>query len=318
MKFQNFLNTQLAKDYIYQDKAYKTQIKHAVNMLRDAEVIFIGAGAGLSAAAGLVYNGESFQEHFKEFIKRYGKEYMSDMYQASFYPFKTEEEKWGYWAKHVYVNRIQPKALSLYQELFDLVKDKTHFVLTTNVDHQFQKAGFLEENIFATQGDYGLIQCEKACHNKTYERITMFDQMVKATNNCKVPTYMIPKCPRCGGEMRVNLRSDSHFVEDDKWNKAEQNFSDFLNNNIKKKMVLLELGVGFNTPTIIRLPFEHLMRTHKNIHMIRINLEEAIVPRSFGERIVGIDADIKEVLARFLEVKHEELSDARTALGLSS
>ena len=154
-----------ARDYIFQKEPYEEQITQASAYLKEADHVLIGAGAGLSAAAGLTYSGKRFQENFSDFIKKYG---LQDMYSAGFYPFQTEEERCGYWCRHSYVNRIKPPALLLYQQLFDLVKEKDYFVLTTNVDHQFQKAGFLEERIFATQGDYGRIQCMKGCHPRTY------------------------------------------------------------------------------------------------------------------------------------------------------
>ncbi len=275
-----------------QKTSYEEQIRHAAEMIEKADTILIGAGAGLSAAAGLTYGGKRFTDHFSEFIDKYGKMYMRDMYSAGFYPFPTEEAKWGYWSKHAYLNRIEPEGLLLYRKLYGMVKDKPHFVLTTNVDHQFWKAGFSDENIFATQGDYGLIQCEKGCHDKTYDAIDIFVQMDQARKDCKIPSYMVPKCPVCGGNMAMNLRCDQYFVEDEHWHKAAAWYGAFLKKYQKKKIVLLELGVGFNTPAIIRFPFENMMGEQKKWNLIRLNLREAAVPGSFGNRAVGIDQDI--------------------------
>ncbi len=275
-----------------QKTSYEEQIRHAAEMIEKADAILIGAGAGLSAAAGLTYGGKRFTDHFSEFIDKYGKMYMRDMYSAGFYPFPTEEAKWGYWSKHAYLNRIEPEGLLLYRKLYGMVKDKPHFVLTTNVDHQFWKAGFSDENIFATQGDYGLIQCEKGCHDKTYDAIDIFVQMDQARKDCKIPSYMVPKCPVCGGNMAMNLRCDQYFVEDEHWHKAAAWYGAFLKKYQKKKIVLLELGVGFNTPAIIRFPFENMMGEQKKWNLIRLNLREAAVPGSFGNRAVGIDQDI--------------------------
>ncbi len=275
-----------------QKTSYEEQIRHAAEMIEKADAILIGAGAGLSAAAGLTYGGKRFTDHFSEFIDKYGKMYMRDMYSAGFYPFPTEEAKWGYWSKHAYLNRIEPEGLLLYRKLCGMVKDKPHFVLTTNVDHQFWKAGFSDENIFATQGDYGLIQCEKGCHDKTYDAIDIFVQMDQARKDCKIPSYMVPKCPVCGGNMAMNLRCDQYFVEDEHWHKAAAWYGAFLKKYQKKKIVLLELGVGFNTPAIIRFPFENMMGEQKKWNLIRLNLREAAVPGSFGNRAVGIDQDI--------------------------
>lgn len=283
-----------ARDYIFQQTPYEEQIQAAARCLNEAEFVLIGAGAGLSAAAGLTYSGKRFQDNFGEFIKKYG---MQDMYSAGFYPFETEEERWAYWCRHSYVNRIAPPAMPLYEQLFEMVKDKDYFVLTTNVDHQFQKAGFQDEKIFATQGDYGLIQCMKGCHPKTYDAISMFTQMNQAQKNCKIPSYMVPRCPVCGGPMAMNLRCDQYFVEDEKWNQAAENYGNYLKKMKKGKVLLLELGVGFNTPMIIRFPFEKMVREHKNINLVRLNRDEAVVPESFGSRGIGINRDLCESLS---------------------
>lgn len=291
MTFQDFLSGTPARDYIFQRMSYEEQISQAARLIRDAEYILIGGGAGLSAAAGLTYGGRRFQRLFPEFIEKYG---MTDMYSAGFYPFPSEEARWGYWSKHVYVNRIEPEALPLYQTLYELVKEKPYFVLTTNADHQFYKAGFGEGNIFATQGDYGYIQCLRGCHNKVYDDISMMKQMHQARRDCKVPSYMVPRCPVCGGPMTMNLRCDRYFVEDEAWHRAERNFGAFLENCKKGKTVLIELGVGFNTPTIIRFPFEKLVGKYHAFSLIRFNLDEAVVPESLGKRALGINADISQ------------------------
>ena len=282
-----------SRDYVFQQEPYEEQIRSAARYLQEADYVLIGAGAGLSAAAGLTYSGKRFQDNFVEFIKKYG---MQDMYSAGFYPFETEEERWAYWCRHSYVNRIAPPAMPLYEQLFELVKDKDYFVLTTNVDHQFQKAGFQEERIFATQGDYGLIQCMKGCHPKTYDAVSMFTQMDQAQKDCKIPSCMVPRCPVCGGPMAMNLRCDQHFVEDDAWNQAAENYGKYLKKMKKGKVLLLELGVGFNTPMIIRFPFEKMVRDNKNVNLVRLNRDEAVIPESFGKRGIGINRDLRESL----------------------
>lgn len=301
MNFNQFLCGRPANDYVFQKKDYDEQIQMAVKMLQKADAILIGAGAGLSTAAGLVYSGKRFTDNFQEYIDKYGSRYMSDMYSSGFYPFKKEEEKWGYWAKHAYINRIEPEGLPVYKQLYELVKNKSRFVLTTNVDHQFQKSGFSEKEVFATQGDYGRIQCARGCHQKTYDAIESFKQMVQVTKECEIPSYMVPKCPVCGGKMTMNLRCDQYFVEDDFWHEQDAKFGEFLTDNMNKNLVLLELGVGFNTPTIIRFPFENLVRENKNISLIRLNLDEAVVPESFGKRAIGINEDIGKVLSDLLK-----------------
>jgi len=290
--FNQLLSGISAKDYVFQDAAYEEQVRAAAGLLSEADAVVIGAGAGLSAAAGLTYGGKRFTDNFGEFIEKYGSMYMRDMYSAGFYPFPTEEAKWGYWSKHAYLNRIEPDALPLYQSVHELVKGLPYFVLTTNVDHQFWKAGFAEENIFATQGDYGKIQCQKGCHAKTYDAVDMFVQMHQSRKDCLIPSYMVPKCPVCGGNMAMHLRCDQYFVEDEHWHEAAGNYASFLEEHGKDRVVLLELGVGFNTPTIIRFPFEQMVRRNENWSLIRLNLDEAFVPESFGKRAVGIEADI--------------------------
>lgn len=279
--------------YIFQNESYDEQIKLASNYIKEAEYVLIGAGAGLSTAAGLTYSGKRFNDNFGEFIKKYG---VQDMYSAGFYPFPSEEASWGYWSKHSYMNRIAPPALSLYIKLLELVKDKQYFVLTTNVDHQFQKAGFDDERIFATQGDYGQIQCMKGCHNKTYNAIKIFEQMNQARKDCLIPTHMVPKCPVCGGPMAMNLRCDQYFVEDEHWHDSAERYGVYLDKLKKHEVVLLELGVGFNTPGIIRFPFENLVRNYENIKLIRLNMDEAVIPESFGIRGIGINADLVQSL----------------------
>lgn len=301
MNFEQFLCGRPANDYVFQEMDYNQQINRAAQLIREADAVLIGAGAGLSTAAGMAYSGKRFTDNFQEYIDKYGKMYMTDMYSAGFYPFPTEEAKWGYWSKHSYINRIEPEGLLVYKEVYELVKDKKHFVLTTNVDHQFQKSGFDDADVFATQGDYGLIQCAKGCHQKTYDAVGIFKQMIQAVDDCKVPSYMVPKCPVCGGKMAMNLRCDGYFVEDEHWHEQDRKFGEFLTENIDKNVVLLELGVGFNTPTIIRFPFENLVREHKNISLIRLNLQEAVVPESFGDRAIGINEDIGKTLESILK-----------------
>lgn len=306
--FSQFLSGIPAKDYVFQEAAYEEQIQAAVRLLSEEDAVVVGAGAGLSAAAGLTYGGKRFTDNFKEFIERYGSMNRKDMYSAGFYPFPTEEAKWGYWSKHAYLNRIEPDALPLYQSVYHLVKEKPYFVLTTNVDHQFWKAGFADEAIFATQGDYGKIQCKKGCHPKTYDAVDLFVQMNQSRKDCLVPSYMVPKCPVCGGNMAMHLRCDQYFVEDEHWHQAAEQYVSFLEEHRKDRVALLELGVGFNTPTIIRFPFEQMMRKNENWSLIRLNLKEAFVPGSFGKRAAGIGADIEKSLCDIIKGVEERCS----------
>ena len=294
--WRNFLCSTPARDYVFQKEAYEDQSSKAAENIRNADCVIIGAGAGASTAAGIQYGGKRFTDNFAEFIKKYGGHYMTDMYAAGFYPYPSEEAKWGYWSKHALMNRFDPPALPLYTELYDIVKNKEYFVLTTNVDHQFYKAGFDEKRIFATQGDYGKIQCQKACHPKTYDAKDLFRKMDKARRDCLIPSELVPKCPVCGGNMAMNLRCDNYFVEDEAWHEAADRYAGFLEQNKDKKVVLLELGVGFNTPIIIRFPFEKMVRENSSYSLIRMNMDEAVVPESFGKRAIGIGGDMAKAI----------------------
>ena len=294
--WRNFLCSTPARDYVFQKDAYEDQIDRAAKNIRNTDCVIIGAGAGASTAAGIQYGGKRFTDNFAEFIKKYGEYYMTDMYAAGFYPYPSEEAKWGYWSKHALMNRFDPPALPLYTELYDLVKNKEYFVLTTNVDHQFYKAGFDEKRIFATQGDYGKIQCQKACHSKTYDAKDLFRKMDKARRDCLIPSELVPKCPVCGGNMAMNLRCDNYFVEDEAWHEAADRYAGFLEQHKDKKVVLLEFGVGFNTPIIIRFPFEKMVRENSSYSLIRLNMDEAVVPESFGERAIGIGGDMAKAI----------------------
>ncbi|MDN5316462.1 MAG: hypothetical protein PWR08_586 [Thermoanaerobacterium sp.] len=274
-------------------KNYKERIKKAREAFRNAEYILIGAGAGLSDAAGIKYSGKRFTDNFYDFIEKYE---MKDMYTSSFYQFKTMEEKWAYWARHISLNRFETPATKLYKKFYQLVKEKKYFVITTNVDHQFWKAGFPDEKIFATQGDYGYIQCAVGCHDKVYDDEELVREMLKKTKDCKIPSELVPKCPVCGGEMDVNLRKDKYFVQDEAWYKACDRYNAFVNEIQGKQVVLMELGVGFNTPSIIRYPFEMMAYQNPNATLIRLNRDhpEGIIENKF--KTIAFNEDMMEVI----------------------
>lgn len=290
------------------DVPYEVQIEQAAHMIEEADYILVGAGAGVSAAAGIASGKDFFRENFGEFIEKYSGPYMQDMYSAGFYPFPTEEAKWGYWSKHALMGLNGGRPAALYGQILRLLTGKNYFVLTTNVDEQFPAAGVPLERIFATQGSYGKIQCRRGCHPETYDGMEIFRQMDQARENCCIPSHMVPKCPVCGGPMEMNLRCDNHFVQDEAWYRAQERFNDFLQEALDsgKNVCLLEMGTGFNTPAIIRFPFEKLVREHENVTLLRLNLNEAIVPESPGARAVGINADIKVSIGDLLRVMQEE------------
>ena len=242
---------------------------------------------------------------------------MQDMYSDGFYPFPDQESKWGLWSHLALLAGADLDVTPLHKTLLEALKDKKLFLLSTNADHQFEKAGLPLEQIFQTQGSYRLIQCRRGCHPKTYDAVELFRQMERERVNGKIPSALVPKCPVCGGEMAMNLRVDNDFVEDENWHLAEDRFSQFLSECRDGKTVLLELGVGFNTPTIIRFPFEKLAREHENISLVRLSRSKAMVPASLGSRAVGINADMAQSirdLADFLLGGHrpgDKIRDAR-------
>ena len=268
--------------------------KELLRWIEGADAVVIGAGAGLSTAAGLSYSGERFSRYFSDFIERY---HMKDMYSAGFYPFAAQEEKWAYWSRHIFCNRYDQPAGGAYLDLFELVKKKNYFVLTTNVDHQFWLAGFEQDRIFATQGDYGKFQCRRACHDKLYDNEEQVRAMVREQKDCRIPSHLVPKCPVCGGEMEVNLRCDGYFVEDEAWHLAAGKYRSFLTENLHGKLLFLELGVGMNTPVIIKYPFWQMTYQNPNTRYACINLDENRAPGEIEERSVCIRGDIAEVLS---------------------
>ena len=288
-------------------------------VLNDADTLVIGAGAGLSTAAGYTYGGDRFYKYFRDFYEKYG---IRDMYSGGFYPYPTPEERFAWWSRHIYVNRYAPVPSPLYDELYALVKDREYFVITTNVDHCFQRAGFDKARLFYTQGDYGLWQCPKPCHRKTYdneadvramildqgfaigeggELITPMDESggtdfsrLKMT----VPTELIPRCPVCGELMTTNLRADDAFVEDEGWNTAASSYERFLRRNERSRMLYLELGVGGNTPVIIKYPFWRMTRDNKRAVFACVGHSAAICPKEIADRSILIQGDIRNVIER--------------------
>ena len=263
------------------------------NLLNEYDTIVVGAGSGLSAAAGFEYGGKTFMENFKYMYDLYG---YTNMYEASFHDFSTQEEKWGFFSKMIYLNRYQEKENKLYKRLFELIKTKDYFIITTNVDHQFQLAGVDKARLFYTQGDYGLFQCQTPCHNKTYDNEKIVKEMLKNLNNHKIPTSLIPRCPICGKPMTMNLRCDDTFVEDEGWHKAKQRYINFINKVKNKKVLHLELGVGNSTPGWIKYPFMNLTNENKNAMYVVVNEEKQFIPKVIEKKTIVINDNINNVL----------------------
>lgn len=286
------------------------QTQRLKRALDEAEAVVIGAGSGLSTAAGFTYDGDRFQENFADFAAKYG---IRDMYSGGFYPFPTPEEFWAYWSRYIQINRYQDAPKPVYQDLRKLVAEKDYFIITTNVDHCFQKAGFDKHRLFYTQGDYGLWQCSEACHDRTYDNGEAVRRMVEAQGfrigegglepppdavpAMAVPADLIPRCPVCGAPMAMNLRADDTFVQDEGWYAAYRRYDDFVRRHTRGAVLYLELGVGMNTPAIIKFPFWRMTAENPKAVYACVNLGQACCPAEIAGRAVCIRADISEVLA---------------------
>ncbi len=271
------------------------EIERLKSELKTAETVVIGAGAGLSTAAGFTYSGERFEKYFSDFEEKFG---FHDMYSGGFFPFETAEEMWAYWSRFIWCNRYTDVDNGTYKKLYEIIKDKNYFVITTNVDHQFQKADFDKSKLFYTQGDFGLFQCSKPCHKATYDNEEIVKDMLEFQENMRVPTELVPKCPRCGKPMTMNLRSDDKFVEDDGWHAAARRYEDFLRKIGGRRVLFLELGVGYNTPVIIKYPFWKMTLENPNAVYACVNFGEAFAPDEIAARSICINADIRGVLEK--------------------
>lgn len=270
-----------------------TQIKCLKDKLETSDTIVIGAGAGLSTSAGFTYSGERFWQYFSDFEEKYG---FHDMYTGGFYPYGTLEEYWAYWSRYITVNRYMDAPKPVYQKLLDIIKDKNYFVITTNVDHCLQKAGFDKERLFYTQGDYGLFQCSEPCGNETFDNEEIVRQMMERQKDMRIPTELLPMCPHCGKPLTMNLRADDTFVEDEGWHLAARRYQKFLQSGKNGKILFLELGVGYNTPGIIKYEFWQMVQKWKNAEYVCINAKEAYAPEEIINKSICIQADIGEVL----------------------
>lgn len=297
-----------------EDRSYEDKLSDIKKLTANADAIVIGAGAGLSTSAGFTYSGERFDKYFSDFKDRYK---FTDMYSGGFYPYQTLEEHWAFWSRYIYINRYMNAPKPVYDNLYELVKDKDYFVITTNVDHCFQKAGFDKHRLYYTQGDYGLFQCSEPCHKKTYDNEDIIRKMVMAQGyefkedgslylpegrNLKltVPSELVPYCPECGKPMSMNLRADNTFVEDEGWHVAAQRYEQFLERHKNLNIVFIELGIGYNTPVIIKYPFWQMTDKWQHAHYICLNCGQAYAPDEIKDKSVCVNKDIDEVIRRLL------------------
>lgn len=297
-----------------EDRSYEDKLSDIKELTANADAIVIGAGAGLSTSAGFTYSGERFDKYFSDFKERYK---FTDMYSGGFYPYETLEEHWAFWSRYIYINRYMDAPKPVYDNLYELVKDKDYFVITTNVDHCFQKAGFDKHRLYYTQGDYGLFQCSEPCHKKTYDNEDIIRKMVMAQGyefkedgslylpegrflKMIVPSELVPYCPECGKPMSMNLRADNTFVEDEGWHVAAQRYEQFLERHKNLNIVFIELGIGYNTPVIIKYPFWQMTDKWQHAHYICLNYGQAYAPDEIKDKSVCVNKDIDEVIRRLL------------------
>ena len=274
-------------------KSCSEQLEQLQTALQDCDAVVIGAGAGLSTSAGFIYTGERFEKYFSDFAQKYG---IQDMYSGGFYPFASPEEHWAYWSRYIYINRYMDAPKPVYDDILKLVQDKDYFVITTNVDHCFQKAGFDKKRLFYTQGDYGLFQCSEPCCQETFENETAIREMVRRQEDMKVPTELLPVCPHCGKPLTMNLRSDNKFVEDEGWHRAAERYENFLRTRKGQKILFLELGVGYNTPVIIKYPFWQMTAKNPNAIYACINQGQAVCPQEIQRQAICINIDLGNAL----------------------
>ena len=272
--------------------AFSKQIDKLRAALDTSDAVVIGAGAGLSTAAGYTYSGERFEKLFGDFAARYG---FADMYSGGFYPYDSLEEHWAFWSRYIMCNRYDPVPTPLYEQLLGIVRDRDYFVLTTNVDHCFQRAGFDKQRLFYTQGDYGLFQCSKPCRQETWDNEDLVRHMVAAQQDLRIPPALVPHCPHCGAPLTMNLRADDTFVQDKGWYAADR-YQDFLRRHSNMRVLFLELGVGGNTPVIIKYPFWQMTAKNERATYACVNLGEAVAPAEIANRSILIDAGAERVI----------------------
>lgn len=282
------------------NERFDTDLRSLKQALAEADAVVVGAGAGLSTSAGFTYAGERFERLFPDFIEAYG---FTDMYTAGFYTFSTPEEQWAFWSRHIWCNRYEPAPKDTYGKLLRLLEGKDFFVITTNVDHQFQQAGFPKDRLFYTQGDYGLWQCSEPCHRKTYDNFETVKAMVEQQRNRRVPSELVPHCPVCGKPMSMNLRADDTFVEDEGWHAAALRYQRFIESHEGMRVLYLELGVGGNTPVIIKYPFWRYTYDNPRATFASINLGQVMTAREIVDRSILIDGDIDVVLDELLKME---------------
>ncbi|MGN0203317.1 MAG: SIR2 family NAD-dependent protein deacylase [Coprococcus sp.] len=276
---------------------YKDEIHKLKKIMCEADAVIVGAGAGMSTSAGYDFGGKRLEKYFGDFVKKYG---MTDMYSGCFADFETREERWAYWSRWAWINRYEAIPKDTHRKLLQLLKNKDYFVLTTNIDHTFQRSGFPKEKLCYTQGDFGLFQCSGPCHTDTYDNRDILQKMILQEKNMRVPAELIPYCPKCGREMDFNLFWDDTFVRDKGWHTAHERYLKYLDAHKKGRILYLELGVGFNSPGVIKIPFWNMVMENQDAVFVSVNLTLPCYPEALKERSIVIQADIDQVITELL------------------
>ncbi len=277
--------------------SYQNEIERLRSAFEKADAVIVGSGSGLSASAGYDFGGERLKRHFSDFVEKYG---MTDMYTGCFADFESNEERWAYWSRWAWINRYEPIPKDTHKKLLELLSPKDYFVLTTNIDHTFQRADFPKEKLCYTQGDFGLFQCSKPCHNATYDNYEILKKMVVKEQNMRIPPELIPHCPKCGREMDFNLFWDDTFVRDEGWHTAHDRYEEYLSQHTSDNVLYLELGVGFNSPGVIKFPFWNMAAQNPHAVFASVNLTSPCYPAALKERSIVISADIDSVICDLL------------------
>ncbi|GAB6393686.1 MAG: NAD-dependent protein deacetylase SIR2 family [Treponematales bacterium] len=280
---------------------YWDSIRQASRVIQNTDCVLAGVGAGMTAAGGLCYADTALAEKWYPEYVALGKKSILEI-MSDFWPTTINDHNaaafWGFWVRHIYHLRYEPDALPPYRALFSIIGGREHFICSTNVDGQLEKAGFDRKKIFAPQGDYALLQCRKPCSQRVFDNKSMIETcLANMASPFEIREADIPRCPVCGDFLIPNLRCDARFVEAPHlWNTRQ--YEAFIQDARGKRLVLLELGVGFNTPGIIRFPFESITAQFARAILIRVNLSDAAVPEEIQEKSIVIQDDIAAVLNR--------------------
>ena len=280
----------------------KENYQDVLSKIKNADSVLIGASNGLAISGGtnIFAEDSSFIEHFGDFRKKYG---FRSILQGAFYPYPSEEEKWAFFSRMYAYFLNNKEASPVMKNLYELVKDKNYFVVTSNTDSHFTLTGFPKERLFELEGNSRYLQCSHGCHHQIYQADEILSEMARNQENGKVPSNLIPKCLECGGPMQVHVEVDRNFLKGEEWQTSFQAYKDFIEKAYGKKLVLLELGVGARNQ-LIKAPFMNLTSAEENATYITLNKGgELYIPDEIANKSIGIDGNIAEVLQQLVQMK---------------